>query len=448
MKRLLVIILIASAITSVSAQKRLPLDEAISIALQKNTMLIKMKNAISNSESQVKSAFGDFLPSIGAQAGWNWQRVDDIGGTQRGFFGDDVITPASVIDSRSYSLGVGGAVTLFDGLANYSNLYQKKDQLNIAEYNIKRIKQDIVYETSNLYFNALNASDLLSVREENVKYFAKLYETISERNKLGSVPLADVYTSQVQLGNAELALIQAQNLAETLKSQLLSYLALNVMEEYTLVDPSSQNKDLDVNTYLKDYSDMDLMVRAALDNRFDYKSKEAEVSVAEHGVTIAKSGYYPSLSADYSYSTGAVSLSNLFDRKVLRVGMTLSIPIFSNFKTEASLEAAEVNVMNVREDLLNLERQIKVEVKQNYLDLTAAKKSLDVAVKNVIAAQENQKINQERYNLGSATILEVLQANRDNIDAQRNKINASYEFYRQYYKLNNTLGKLDFSKYE
>jgi outer membrane protein len=104
--------------------------------------------------------------------------------------------------------------------------------------------------------------------------------------------------------------------------------------------------------------------------------------------------------------------------------------------------------MNVKEDVQELERQIKIEVKQTYLDLTAAKKSLDVAIKNVTAAQENQKINQERYNLGSATILEVLQANRDNIDAQRNQINASFEFYRQYYKLNNALGRLEFSKYE
>ena len=95
-----------------------------------------------------------------------------------------------------------------------------------------------------------------------------------------------------------------------------------------------------------------------------------------------------------------------------------------------------------------LERQIKIEIKQGYLDLLAAKKSLDVASKNVIAAEENRKINQERYNLGSGTILDVLQADRDYTDALRNKINALYDFYTKRDKLNNSLGKLEYKKYE
>ena len=95
-----------------------------------------------------------------------------------------------------------------------------------------------------------------------------------------------------------------------------------------------------------------------------------------------------------------------------------------------------------------MERQIKIEIKQTYLDLVAAKKSLDVASKNVSAAEETRKINQERYNLGSATILDVRQASRDYQDALRNKINAGYDFYRQHDKLNNAIGRLEFSKYE
>ncbi|MDP3441548.1 MAG: TolC family protein, partial [Ignavibacteria bacterium] len=289
MKRLMIILLTVLLIVPVTAQKRLTLNEAITIALQKNTMLTKMKNSISVSESQYKSAIGDFLPSLGARAGWNWQKVDDIGGTQRDFFGNDVDIPASSVDSRSYSLGIGGGVTLFNGLSNIASLYQKKDLLGAAEYSISKMKQDIVYRTTDLYFMVLNAEDLLKVREENVKYFKKLYETISERNQLGSVPLADVYTAQVQLGNAELLLIQAQNTAETLKSQLLGYLALNVLEDYSLVDPIKSDTSVDTNAYINDFESMDLMVKAALDKRLDYKSKLSEMNAAENAITMAKS---------------------------------------------------------------------------------------------------------------------------------------------------------------
>jgi len=157
---------------------------------------------------------------------------------------------------------------------------------------------------------------------------------------------------------------------------------------------------------------------------------------------------FPSLSGDYGFSTSAINPNSLFNRSTYSLGLTLSLPIFSNFRIENQIQAAKINAMNVQEDLFALERQIKIEIKQTYLDLVAAKKSLDVAVKNVSAAEETRKINQERYNLGSATLLDVLQASRDYTDAMRNKINAIYEFYRQYDKLNNAIGRLDFTKYE
>ncbi len=443
-----VILLLTLFSVSIFAQKQLTLNEAIKIALQKNPNLIKLQNSLSGNEAQLKNAYGELLPNLGAQASWSWQRIDDAGSQQRNFLGEIVNVPPSTVENRSYSAGIGGNVLLFNGLANYANINLKKDNLKSTEYNIAKLKQNIVYQTSDFFYAVLNAEELMKVREENVKYFQKFYESVNERNKLGLVPVADVYSAQVQLGNAELALIQAQNDYDKLKNGLLTYLALNVMDDYQLVDPFTKDKTVETNSYLKNFEDIQTLVNVALDNRFDFKSQQLLVKAAESNLTIAKSGFFPTLSADYSYGSGAVDISKMFDRKSLRVGMTLSIPIFSNFSTENQIQQAEINKMNQQEDLLSLERQIKIEIKQGYNDLIAAKKSLDVATNNVLAAEENRKINLERYNLGSATILEVLQSNRDYIDALRNKINNVYDFYRKYDNLNNAIGRLDFSKYE
>lgn len=443
------IILIFMAITvSIFAQKQLTLDEAIKIALQKNPNLIKLQNSLSGSEAQLKNAYGNLFPSLGAQANWSWQRIDDAGSQQRNFLGEIVNVPPSTVENRNYSVGIGGNVVLFNGLANYASISLNKENLKATEYNISKMKQTIVYQTSDFYYSVLNAEEMMKVREENVKYFKKFYESVIERNKLGLVPVADVYSAQVQLGNAELALIQAQNDYDRLKNGLLTFLALNVLDDYQLVDPFAKDKSVDANSYLKNFEDIQTLVNVALDNRFDFKSQQLQLKAAESNLTIAKSGFFPTLSADYSYGSGAVDINKMFDRKSLRVGMTLSIPIFSNFSTENQIQQAEINKMNLQEDLSSLERQIKIEIKQGYNDLIAAKKSLDVANENVTAAEENRKINLERYNLGSATILEVLQSNRDYIDAMRNKINSIYDFYRKYDNLNNAIGRLDYSKYE
>ncbi len=448
MKRILILFLLLTVAVPNFAQKTLTIQEAISIALQRNSALIKMKNGLASSESQVLNAYGQLAPDLAAQAGWSWQRVNDIGGVQRDFFGNNVIVPASQVDSRSYNAGIGGNLTLFNGLSNYANISQKKDNLKAAEYSIEKQKQNTVFQTTDLYYTVLNAEEMLKVRDENVQYYKKFLETVQERNRLGAVAIADVYAAQVQLGNAELLLIQAQNASETAKSNLLNFLSLNILDEYSFVDPFGTDKVVNTDMYMKDFEDLKTMVDAALDTRFDYKSQELTVSSAESGVTIAKSGIYPSLTGNYNYYTYAVELGKLFDRKILSFGLTLNIPIFSNFGTESAIQMANVNVKNAQEDLTALQRQIKIEVKQTYLDLVAAKKSLDVAVNNVTAAEQTRRINQERYNLGSATILDVLSAGRDYTDALRNKINAIYEFYRQHDKLNNSLGRLDFSKYE
>ncbi|MBI3124384.1 MAG: TolC family protein [Ignavibacteriales bacterium] len=448
MKKYLLIVAALLVALPTFAQKQLTLDEAVKIALQKNPNLIKLKNSLDGAKAQLKNAYGDLLPSLGAQAGFSWQRIDDAGSSQRNFLGELVDVPASTVENRSYSAGIGGGVTLFNGLANYATISQRQNNLEASQYNISKLKQTIVYQTTDFYYVVLNAEDLMRVREENVKYFQKFYESVNERNKLGSVAVADVYAAQVQLGNAELALIQAQNAYDQAKNGLLSYLALNVMEDYALVNPFGSDRAIDTNSYLKNFEDIQTLVSVALDKRFDFKSQQLEVNSAIKGETVAWSGVLPSLSASYNYSTGAISLDKLFDRKSFGVNLSLNIPIFSRFATETAIQQAEITTMNAKEDLLALERQIKIEVKQGHNDLVAAKKSLEVALKNVTAAEENRKINQERYNLGSATILEVLQANRDYVDALRNKINTVFDFYRQYDKLNNAIGRLDFSKFE
>ncbi len=447
MRRILLGILLFAAVP-ILAQKTMTLDEAIKIALQRNPELIKTKNNLQTNISQLKSAYGDLLPSLGAQATWNWQRINDVGGVQRDFFGNLVTIPPSQTDNRYYQLGFGGSVTLFNGLANWANISRQSDNLDAAKLTLEKIKQDIVLQTSTYYYAVLNAEELMKVREENVKYNQKFLETVQERHRLGAVAIADVYSQQVQLGNAELLLIQAQNTFETAKTTLLNYLGTNVLEDYKFIDPYGEKDSVNTNKYMSMFDDVTVMVNQALANRSDFKSQQLLVDAAKSGVTIARGGIYPLLSGNYSFGTSATDPDNLFNRKTWSVGLTLNLPIFSNFNTENNIELAIASQKNVEEDLNTLERQIKIEIKQGYLDLTAAKKSLDVATKNVVSAEENRKVNQERYNLGSGTILDVLQADRDYTDALRNKIDALYNFYKAKDALMNSLGKLEYKKFE
>jgi len=442
-----VLVLLLSAGT-IFAQKKLTLKEAINIALQKNTTLIKTSNSLKSSKAAIKSAYGRLLPNLNVSGSWGWSRISDKGGTQIDFLGNQTTLPASQVDTRNYSVRAGGGITLFDGLSNYASIHKSKNTYEAAQYTLKRLKQNIVLTTTELYYSIINAEELLKVREENVNYNKKLLEDIQERNKLGAVAIADVYTQKVQYGNAQVQYINQKNIYENAKSNLLDYLAIDVLADYDFVNPFENVEKVDTKKYLTRFDDVRVMVDKALNNRYDYFSQKLSLKNKFEDLTIAKSGFYPTLSGNYGLSTNALKTSSLFDRKVWSAGLSLQIPIFSNFRTSTNIQVAKVGIENAKEDLTALERQIKIQIKQGWLDLLAAKEAMQVSYESVKSSLENRKINDERYRLGSGTILDVLQSSRDYQNAQSSKIDAEFNFYKLSDKLLNLMGLLDYKQYE
>ncbi|MGA8263176.1 MAG: TolC family protein [Ignavibacteriaceae bacterium] len=450
MRRLISMLLVLFFTVASFGQNKLSLDQAIKIALQKNTTLKKAENNLDVSESNVKVAYGNFLPSLNVGGGWSWNRSEDAGG-YRNLGGSVLLVPPTTSESRYYNAGVNSSITLFDGLSNFATLSQSKENLESARLQLENLKQNIVFQTISLYYSVENAMQQMKVQEDNVKWNKRNLETITERNKLGSVTLADVYSQQVQAGNAELASIQAKNNYETAKSNLLSYLALDVLEDYSLTDSlTSQEKDILNRKLSEDYNNLTELVNKALNTRPDYKSAQLNLESAQNGITIARSGHLPSLtgSASYNLSSNTLSWTDLQNSKTYSVGLRLSIPIFSGFRISNAVQAAEVNEMNTQLNLNDLERTVKQNIQQTYLNLQAAEKSLDVNRTNIDAAAENQKIQEERYSLGSSTLLDVLTANSNYTAARSNLISAQFSYIQLSQQLKFYLGELEYKKYE
>ena len=370
--------------------------------------------------------------------GWSYSKSEN-----------DVESATIKSESRSYSAGVSSSWTLFDGLSNFASLSQSKNELDAAKYNVDRLKQDIVFQTISLYYDVINTMQLLKFKEDDVKWNQKNLETITERNRLGSVTLADVYAQQVRVGNAELEVIRTQNNLETGKSDLLSFLGLDVLEVYEFTDTLSNSQidklkmDLDA-----DYRNLSELVEKAFEYRLDYKSAQLNLESAYDGITIARSGHLPTLTNSISYGVGADEVKKMFDNRNLTVGLSLNIPIFSGFAVENRSQFAEVLAENRKIELTELERDIKKSIQKTYLDLQAAEKGLKVSEKNVMAAQENLNIESEKYSLGAGTLLNVLVANSEFTNAQTNFINSQFAYITLSEQLKYYLGVIEFKNYE
>jgi len=435
-------------------QNVLTLDQAVKIALQRNTTLQKSLNNLKSSESNYKAAWGSLLPSIDAQGSYGWNRSIQPGTSGRtysfqGITIDLPATPSSTTDTYNYSAGASASWTLFDGLSNIAQVSESKKQLESAKLQLENLKQNIVFQTISLYYAVVNNQQLLKVKEDNVKWNKQNLETIVEKNKIGAATLADVFAQQVQEGNAELDQIQTSNNLETSKSNLLYYLGLDVLTNYSFSDSLTANEENVLNSDLSaEFKNIDELVAQALSSRADYKSAILDYEGAENGITAAQGGYYPHLTNTYGYNLYANQLDNLTKSRTYSIGLTLSIPIFSGFSVDNQVQAAEVNAMNKKVDMDDLKRTIKQNLQQTYLNIQAAEKSLEVSKRNVASAEENQKITQEKYNLGSGTLLDVLVANSNYTNAQTSLINAEFQYIVLNQQLKYYLGVLNYRQYE
>ena len=251
----------------------------------------KSVNGLEGFESNVQASYGNFLPTLGFGAGWDWSRSDVEGVGVEFIGGTPVVNCWLQHNKRSYNTSIGGDWTLFDGLSNFATLSQSKNDLQSAEFSLDRLKQDIVFQTTSLFYDVMNTQKLLEVKEDNLKWNEKNLETIRERNKLGAATLADVYQQEVATGNAELEIIRTQNQLEVAKNELLFYLGLDVLKEYYFSDEITDEEAEVLKTDLaEDYVKISEYVNDAFKNRLDYRSAQLDLESAKDGVTIARIG--------------------------------------------------------------------------------------------------------------------------------------------------------------
>ena len=415
MKKPLVTVLFLAALTlSTVAQEKLTLQQAIQTALEKNIDVIRARNTSQIQNANVTAAYGNFIPSLSANASW----------------GRNGTTAPVTSASGSVGAGLSMGLTIFDGFRNTSTLSSASASADAANYNYEKMKQDIVLTVQQAYLTVLRNKQLLAVSEDNLKRSKQQLSRIEESNKVGAVAKADLYRQQVQTANDELALISAQSNFDNSKADLLYLISSDVTKEYTFDDESVdlQIVQLQFDSLQQEKAEYNKLIEEALQARPDYQSSIMARNIAQSNLTIARSGHYPTLGLNGGYGYGGDDFSTLTDTKSWNIGLKLSLPIFSGFQTSTQVQTSELNLELADQSLEQAKRKVAKDIKTALLSLETAHKRYEVSLKNVVSAAEDRRIAEERYNLGSNTLLDLLVATANYTQAQSDKVNASYDF--------------------
>jgi outer membrane protein len=346
------------------------------------------------------------------------------------------VSAGSLTASRLFEhAGAGGEFTqLITDFGRTSNLVaSSKLQENAQNANALASTEDIVLATDQAFFNALQAQALLKVAEQNVSTRQTTETQISEltRNKLKST--LDLSFADVNLSQAKLLLLDAQNNVDSTMSALDAVLGLDRQETYDLV--------LDDPTLKAPPTDADQLLQLALKQRPDLEALNMSQQAAVKFSRAERDQMLPSISAAGTVGTvpirpTAYYLNNWWGG----IGVNMNIPVFNGFLYPAQAKEASIKAQAASEQTRDLRDRIARDVRTAWLASTTAYQRVAVTAELLKQANLALELAQTRYRLGLSSIVELSQAQFQQTDAAIGNTDAQYQYRLALSTLNYQIG--------
>ncbi len=402
------------------------LAEIYDLAKQNDPQLLSVAAQRDRAFEAITSSRSALLPQINLTAGYNLTRGDTE-------YDSNLISDVSN-DSNALTAGVNFSQELYNR-ASWITLDTAEKSARQADATYAAAQQGLILRVSQAYFEVLRAQDnLVFVRAEKAAVGRQLEQT-KQRFEVGLSAITDVHDAQAQYD----AVLADEVLAEN--DLINSYESLR---EITGQEHKNLNV-LDTNRFsaTRTNSPAETLIDEAKTKNLSLLSARISQDIARDNISLASSGHLPTLSLDGGYNYGDTSNSarnNTTDN--FNIGVNLAVPLYTGGNVTSQTKQAEFAYVAASEDLEAQYRSVVKDVRAQNNNINASIGALKAYEQSVVSARSALEATEAGFDVGTRTIVDVLDATRRLYDANKNLSDARYNYILSVLQLRQAVGTL------
>jgi len=397
--------------------------------LFENSIHEALKNSLELKAQNYKlAATKNSLEESGSSKDWTNSftttfKSDNKDSNSQGTFVNDETTTSTISLSKN----------IFDGGEAYEKISIAKENIKLEQYNLNIIEQKIILNSIRAYLDVYSNQSVVSLRKKSLERFKENVDATELKLQAGTVTPTTLAEAQSKLAKAQYDLILSEGNLEKAISKFKSITKFNVIpNKFSLpntnfIPPDTKNKT----------------VKIALENNLDIIVAKLKKNIAEKNVALKESDNRPTLNLEFFGKDSESSLNtSSTDYQSYGVNLTFKTPLFYNSSSKASIKKLDNLSRASSVELSEKQRQVELSAissYQNYKSAIAKTKASESEKKSSLLALNGIKKESE---FGIRTILDVLDAEVDFLNASSNLIQSQADEIFSVYQIKSILGSL------
>lgn len=410
-RRVLALLAAVTAPAVLAGQRvEVTLEDAIERALRVQPAIVQARGDQRTAAADRRNAFGAFLPTVTTSWGASRSNQGRIDGT----------TGRPVPPEYVHTIGLSANLVLFDALNRYSLLRSSAAMLDASDATYVRERFAVILDTKRAYYDERSTEIQVQVEEAQVRRAQQQLQIAAEKLRAGSATRSDSLRAEVEYGNARLQLLTAQGARVTAQAALARQLGIEgaVRGVGEIVFPP--------------FPDTVGMRAEVVGSGPDVRRSDAIARARAAEVWSARSAYFPTISVSYNDNHQGTGWPQFFGFDTYNELFTwrfgLSWTLFNGFTRETQNTAAAVSRDVANAQAADTRRQMDALLTADLAALSTAYAAIDIARATLAAAQEDYRVQTERYRVGASTILELLTSQTALSSAEVTLLQKNYDY--------------------